>query len=469
MVKNIIITIIFLVFGLALFFLYRDVETKSDVTSPAIKSIPENTLVVIQVNNLENYISAFGNQNAFNNYDKDFQEIISLFVPLDTALTSSNIAAIHVPYYLSVQPVGAKQQATLVVAASPEIDEEEWVDFLKENNPKIDLGVEKVFDGIPINYLKGNEKIFFALTENILMASKLSSLIEDAIIQLKQNSSIANSNSFKEIINSVNTNSTANLYLPEKSFTTWLNGNKNPLSPAHKQNTWVGLDLKKINEHTLQWTGIAQIPDSISNYLSLTEKQLPDKSEFIDRLPKNTINYSYHSLNNPEDFYLNLSKNTALKASIDSAEQECSCSAFNTYFSWMTKEMLFFTSNETSTNQASHFLATSITSRNLAKEYLSESIFFLDSIKGDISYPIYEFKNTNLYSTVSNSLFQKVNFNCFTFIDQHILFAESAQQLKLYISQVSSEGLLTNSNEFIQFKEQFSQKSGIFKFLPLFC
>ncbi len=363
------------------------------------------------------------------------------------------------------------------VLAATQISKAQTSDFLyiiKNQNIEIDLinfyqnwlkteGKAKTFVSEKRSVFEFNlsqdEQISVCFTNNLLLISKHTFLIEKAILQIDNQDNIPKKLDFKKVRSKTGLNTDLTVYINFEALPNYLSqfvkqDYFEPIKAFSNKGTWVGLDINLL-ESNFDINGYFSINPKNNFLKSLKNEQLTDSIGIAQILPDNIAFAMNFNSRNIQKFVANKKTMT---------------NEFQNYFSDWLGESITFVVSESTDNQLEkyQFLIAEVKNYDLAKEQL-EQLANENGHLNDINYPPHQFKNIileNLFEPILGKEFSPIQNPYYVIIDKkYIIFANDAKVLKEVVEKIDFQQNLHQSINYQEFIEDMPKVSNLYFYL----
>ncbi len=482
---TIFVVIFFILILIAGYFFYK--KFKESVVPP-IKAIPENAAVIFEFNNIKDAWKKISQENDMWKSLTEINQINELNrqIKFIDSVSNTNSNALDIltnqkVYLTSFVSNDNKINLLYLIELSKTGQGAVFKNIIKDIYGTGCAFIKKDFKGITINkiILTDQDKYFFyAVTKGIFFGSYNISLIEESINQLKKKSSVIDEPAFKKVEQTAGKNVDANIYVNLKYFYRLLSVLTNS---KYKTNIdllsgfaqWTELDLK-IKNNELLLNGYTIACDSLDQYLGLFENQSPQKIEITNILPYNTtilfdfgfenFNKFYTDYNN----YLNKKTSNEFKKKVQRINNKYNINIEKHLLSWIGNEAAFVSTSKNlkSIKDNAYAVFHSMDISN-AKKLLNQLGNKIPGNAGAITHKGYQIKNINIPSIIPmfwGSIFQNIEKNYYTVIENYIVFANNPSSLKKFINTFLSGKTLDLNENYKDFSDNISESSNIYLF-----
>ena len=356
------------------------------------------------------------------------------------------------------------------------IAEEEVIQKIK-NIAQKPIATRK-YDGTTIYSLSTNNgtKISVIGYKKILAFSYSTSLIEDAVRQLNAKTSLMEDANFAKMIVNSGQSEDGNLFVNWHYFAKVVHQYINKSNKKYAANLlnysgWTELDIE-INPNQLSFNGFS-FPDD-KDWITVFEDQKPQHTDVLSILPFNTAFFYHYGLSNSKQFFekrkLTL-KNTgqffSFQQYLDEQTQKYNIDLEEELMSNIGKEVAFvvtesltndFSDNKFVVFQTNNVQKTSADLLNISKKVNSDT-FDLTEFK---NYTINRIGLKNVFNNLLGKPFVNLENHFYTIIDEYVVFGNSENGLKKFITNVVNERTLKNSDSFDAFTDNLSSISTLF-------
>ncbi len=332
---------------------------------------------------------------------------------------------------------------------------------------------------------------FYSFCNGFFICSHNRLLVESSIRQLHSGKPIHEDESFKKVAKAAGQNVAANVYLHYKDFAKLLS-----LFTANKYMKrilklsdfadWTELDAIIKNDELLL-NGFTYTSLSDKNYLNIFRNQTPASHEFTSVIPDITSLFVALNINRWDLFQENYKKHLKYYSAIDLYNQKISAvnKKYNTnieklFFSFLGNEAaVVFTGTATASREKQCLGVFKTKSKSMAKnelmkiletytkqqnQHISKYIKLYEP-DDETAIPIYKMPENKLLPLLFGRLFQPVEANYFTFVDNYLIFGNSFKELAdVHYANLLNK-VLSKSLAYKQFANSLSSESNIFLFM----
>ncbi|MCF8296463.1 MAG: DUF3352 domain-containing protein [Saprospiraceae bacterium] len=472
------------------YFAYTYYKKLKEPTTSVFKAIPENTAFIIELRNANNLYSQLNESNfiwnslkqisSFDSLTKQIEKLDSLIqgnVSISTILENQSV-------YISTHFAGFNKFEYLYLVSLPNTRQNKIINsFIGEN--KI-ISTSK-HNGAKINTIQiegFEEKFFYSVYKGLFIGSFNELLIQNSIDRVNSGNSMNDDSDFQKVSKIASDNVEGTVYLNFKYFYRFLSKyalptHRNNINPLSYFARWSKLDLT-IKDNSILLNGYTIISDSGDYQLGLFKTQSPQKIEFTRVLPQSTSFFLYTGFENFKEYYGNFKKlqkgnNIELDKdkTIDELNKKYSVNLQNSLFSWVKNEMALVITYDGGSNIADNsyliFKSVDIKEAKQALDQLSLKIHMQNESPPDTNlYRTYDIKRLDvqaIFPLFFGSLYQNIQGNFYTSIDDYIVFANSEAALIRYIDSYMIERTLARDQNYMAFSNNISGEANLY----LYC
>ena len=458
---------------------------KEPVNKTAFEAIPINAAVIIKENNFNAIYNKIATSNII------WEELVANTATalniknqlhyLDSLLSKPFAPLFNnTPILSSIHLSGANNfDFIFYLPIVADVSEDDLIQKIKNVTKKNTESRE--YDGATIHTIATtySDKISLVIYKKTLIFSYSTILIEDVIRQLNSNNNLLNDPTFEKVINTSGQSEDGNLFVNTKYFskivTQYVNkSTKAYLSSFENYTGWTELDVN-IKPNSCTWSGFSFTNDVDNYFIHLFKGQKPQEMELLSIIPSNTSFIYYYGLSNSNDFFENrvkLLKSEQLyfnyQKYLDELMNTNGIDLEATFLSNIGNELaLVITesqSDELTNNQYIIFKSNEIekTKENLSaisKKIISDNLVQPIEFNG---YSIQQLNISNMFSNLLGKPFTDFERNYYTIIDDYVVFGNSESALQNFITSYTSKKVLSTSENFKEFYDNFSSSSTIF-------
>jgi len=398
-----------LCFLLILFSFVFSCQKDYNKTKQAHQFIPNKTDVIIQVNELNDFINSIENNKVLSTiYNKELKNTTPILNNLNTTnqvyISFTDSANTH-PGYL----VLTKNDSTLFVTDS-------LPNHVSETLANSKIEKTQINDNTIYHKIIGNT---FAGSNNIELIKSLNS--ENENIEISKLIETADKKSVASIIFKPSIKNYSKLL-----FSDSINKGKT---------NFTVLDLK-YNDTGLNYNGILTSKDSSSNYIDSFKNTIPQKTNSPAVVPRNTeslLSIAY------DDFSVFFKNNTKLKGEDPDNS--------NTFLNFTNEIAL---------------IDNALILHSLDPNFLVESIENKSYTESFRDFDIFEFEDHDYFKTILKPFISFENAQYFSAFENFIIFSETTDHLKEILTDALNNNTLVNSDAFININDNLSDEASLF-------
>ncbi|MFY9307621.1 MAG: DUF3352 domain-containing protein [Bacteroidia bacterium] len=352
------------------------------------------------------------------------------------------------------------------------------------------------------------DSMSYSFLNGILMMSSKSTLVEDAVRQLKSGISLAMDKNFSKIITTAGKNVDANLYINYKNFPDIISHFIAP-SVSREVNSLPdfadcsGWDIA-IKPNALSLSGFTQANDSAARFLNLFRKQEPCEMEVVKIIPSKTALLLSLSISNIRTFhhdyknYLSATQQLKLQSYeqyVESVNRKYDISIERSVLDWIDNEIALVVTEPGSLEYSSNCYAviragnideainslnelanaSEVDKEKTESETDAESTApEVDRDKKKVSseshlpkekYRNHEIGFINIPQLLPQLLgwqFKKISSTYFTSIEDYVVFANSIEALQSFIDAFENNKVLAKDKNYKLFSENISAEANVY-------
>lgn len=484
-----IVLILLFMAGLAYVFMYIK-QTKAPV-SYSLNAVPDNAAIILQTRNASALWDKLSKTNIIWEELRStsyFAELHKRLVLLDSLMRNNsevNEIITSNPLIVSFHKSGAENFDFLYLLNLPPIKNISFVnDFISSSGGALEgqyrmYEQEKVFSA---RFSGINASFQYTLVQGIFIGSFSGMLIEDAIRQLHNGTSILREKTFAKVYETVGEKVDGNIFINYNSFAEVLyaisaDKGKQSLQPLSQFAGWSAVDIN-LRPNILMLNGFTYNSDSLDYFLSQFKRQKPQQLEVLRVVPSNTAILSVLSFSNYAAFhkdYLLYQDRINRKNNGNEILKELN----ENYGINLQKSIIEHIGSEMAVGvtelaqQQFHDKCFAL----IKTKSIQEAIAGIDGVeiainqknnqkKFEENYHDYTIGKVSLdakfFDAVFGSLFSAIDKPYYTAIGRYIAFANSLEQLKDLIDRFESERTLAKDANFKQFADNLSDESNVF-------
>ncbi len=467
-----------------------------------INAVPSDAAIIIESNNFFSLLHKekpnnqiwselinIDNINKFNKKINKLDTIISGNENLKNILKNRKVI-------ISVHNIGKTNSDFLFLVKIKSLNETKLIKNIILNRFNKNNITQRKYNNTNILEIKhiDNSTFYFAFVKGIVIYSKSSILVEDAIRQSETPNSLADNYDFKKVSETAGKNVSANIYVNFKTFPILLshclnNKTQETISAFTNFANWAELDLN-IKKDALLLNGFTYSNDSAANYLNIFLKQKPVDNKIKQILPSNTSIFLSLGISNFEQFSVDLNnfrKNNNTLSKYTKYINKIK-SRYNIDINKITTDIfdeeiaLAFSDIENNNIHNNSVIIVRTKSKSLSEELLTNTLKEIckidhinyNSLVGNISidkdtqYKIFKMPLKGIFYNQFGSIFKDVENKYFAFIDNFIVFSDSKKSLNNFIHSYIRGKTLENEMGFQQFSDYLSSESNFYFYSNLF-
>ncbi|MBN2892835.1 MAG: hypothetical protein JXL97_13285 [Bacteroidales bacterium] len=474
---------------------YISIQKKEKaVIADAIEAVPINAAYIFEVKNIVNLnqklntesiiwqeLTKFDQLKTFKNQLSELDSIIAKsdffqkFLKNRKVLISSHLIGTNETVFLfSIKLDNKKEQKEIISELFN----------LTQNNDTIK--VSKEYNGSNLYTLSGNNVVFFcSIIENVLILSRSELIIENAIRQKSSNNPISLDIGFSQIAQTL-TKNTNHIFVNYSNFGQSYSRYFSPVFAKKLKNlqnfaNWAAFDINYKQDY-FSLTGYSYAASSPDFYLQIFNNIEPQKLKLTYIIPSKTAEFTFFGFDDVAKFYSNYEKfvnsknlagtykeitekfNSDYKVDIQSVVLQLinnSIAFVNVNFNNSIDEVAHFTIIETNNAENFKTFLNSITEKHKTANNL-ETSFQLDfEIDNNTKHTIYKLPIGNFVKILFGELSYLTDQEYYFFLDNYIIFTNSADNAKLFINDVYRKKTLNYDEDFKKFLNNIPDKSNI--------
>ena len=497
--KRILITGVILLFGISIIIGIFLVQSKTMDSVNPIRVIPQDAAVILHLNKMSLPESLLHNKSKVwqelnqlgfvKKLNSEIYEIDSLInsVPELVDVVSEN------DIYISGHITGAKQFYYLTLVPLPTgFREKQILSIIKNpvNRLKLQHTIRK-YEGksiIEINSITGN-KIYLSVDNGLIICSRTSILIENAIRQATLNKSLLNNKGFTKVLNAAGKNKDANIFIDLKQAGKLFAFISNTANISQHRNfkslgDWTELDVN-LKEDLMLLNGFSYCNDSSRNFINTISALDPVNISVDKILPSGVSGFISYGISSPADFYinyLNYLKGIGIyhnyNANLKKLNDKYKLNFEDIFLDLLDDEITLAYKSHSPNQLGNHYLIIKCRSGKSAKEALgkmadkigrvkSGNLKFTYSPDNDVNYPVYKISITPLFGWIFGRFFDVFDEQYVTVIDNYIVVANSYKDATSFIYDNLLHKTLKNDPIYQDFSKSLSAKSYMLCYLNL--
>jgi len=465
----------------------------------AMTMVPEDAIMVIETNNLTEAWTEVSNSNMWtyltkNAFFNDLNESIGMLNEYLKDNIVANKALNGRKMIMSLHMISANDWDFMFIIDLKNIAQ------IKKLGLKNVLGLvegykvkERNFKDEKILELSDNASpsdiIYMTISDNLLVVTFTGSLMEKAInqkpIEEKNLGYWANNKSYNKVVSKLygeelfrmyfnysQMDAFSKVYLTEESEVVKMLGNSL---------TYTGLNID-FRDEFLSFEGYTDI-DSVGSYVKAMAKVPPGKIQAWRIMPDQTALYFSMGFDNFFDFYNNLTSQYEegnaedmedIKSSMAKLERLLKINLNEDFFSWIGKEIAMVKLRPSKNTRLEDVVVTFHTNDiDNAKAGLDHIMKQIKRRIKLVKFKPEEYKNYTInylempgfFRIFLGRMFKNLEKPFFTYIEDFVVFSNSPDALKNTIDDYISGNTLDKNGSFVDFKDEFSNKSNIALFV----
>lgn len=485
MTKKILLGLFILLMGAVSIIAYNFYKNvKQPINKNAFEAIPQNAALIIKENNFSFLYSKLSTTNII------WEELIT---NTPTAKTVNNqlhyldslVTGPFKPLFLSKPIIGSLHLSgannydfIFYIPLSDEVTEKKLIQKIKNVTNK--NHTTRTYDGVNIHSLptNSNNKISLVIYKNTLAFSYSTVLIEDVIRQLNAETSLINNPKFSKVTANSGQSEDGNLFINNKHFSKIINQFLNKSSKKYSSSFdnytgWTELDIS-IKSNTISFNGFSFSDEKENHAIALFKNQKPEELDMLNVIPFNAAYVYHYGLSNSKNFFENKKlslKNTTqffnYQKYLDNQTKKFGIDLEEELLANIGKEVAYiitesqnddFSSNKFvvfHTNEIEKTSADLLTISEKVNDETFEIISFND-------YQINKIDLDNVFKYLLGKPFINLENHLYTIIDDYVIFGNTENALKKYITSIINEKTLANNENFKIFNNNLSSSSNIF-------
>ena len=465
----------------------------------AMTMVPEDAIMVIETNNLTEAWTEVSNSNMWtyltkNAFFNDLNENIEMLNEYLKDNVIANKALKGRKMLMSLHMISAEDWDFMFIVDLKNIAQ------IKNLGIKQVLGLvegykvkEREFKGEKIIELSDNANpsniIYMTISDNLLVVTFTGSLMEKAISERpteeKDLGYWANNKAYNKVVSKLygeelfrmyfnysQMNAFSKVYMTEESEIVKMLGNSL---------TYTGFNIN-FKDEFLSFDGYTDI-DSVGSYVKAMAKVPPGKMQAWRIMPNETALYFSMGFDNFNDFYSNLLSQYAegnaedmedVKGGMSKLEKLLKINLNEDFFSWIGKEIALVKLRPSKNTRLEDVIVTfHANDIDAAKTGLNHIMKQIKKRVRLVKFKPEEYKNYTIqylempgfFRLFLGKMFKNLEKPFFTYIENFVVFSNSPEALKNTIDNYISGNTLDKNTDFVDFKDEFSNKSNIAVFV----
>lgn len=463
------------------------------VMKKSMTMVPNDAILVIETENLADAWTEISNSEVWNYLLKNpyFNELNGDFDMLNTYLKDNNLADFMLKkrsMIMSLHMISARDWDFLFV-----VDLQNLAQIKKIGLNRILKKAEgykvknRKYKDETIYELSDNENpsdiIYLIISDNQLVVSFTGSLIEKSIDQ-KNDNFWANNKDYNKVVSKLYGEELFRMYFNYKKLNdfsmSFLTEKSEIINMLSNSLTYTGFNID-LRDEMLSFDGYTSV-DSVGSYVKALANIKPGKLSAWEIMPKQTAMYFSMGFSNFFDFYYNLTKQYEdgnaedmedIKENISKIERLLDISLHDDFFSWIGEEIAVVKLRPGKrTREEDVVIVIPANDIDNAKEGLDRIIKKVKR-RTPLKFKPEDYKNFTIQSLEINGffklflgkMFKDIEKPYFTFIENNVVFSNSLENLKSVIDSYITGNTLNKDIDFVNFKDEFANKSNISIFI----
>lgn len=328
--------------------------------------------------------------------------------------------------------------------------------------------------------------LYITLTDNLFVGSYSPILVEKSIEQKDKENWTKNSN-FQLVASEISSSKLFNLYFNYSKLSEFTGCY---LTEESDIVTSLGLSLNysafnvNFEDERLSFSGYTSMADSVSSYLKALAQVSPGKSDGYKIISSNAALYLAMCFDDFDDFYKKLSAEFSnekgdeyedYSKAVKKVEKLFNVDLQEDFFSWIGNEIAFVKLKPVA-NAKEGDVVIAIQSKDIedamkGMEHLTKQVKKKSPLKFDtVNYKNYAINYLDIkgfFKMFFGKLFGKLEKPYFTYMDNFVVFSNSSSTLMDIIDDYIDGNTLEKNEEFMAFKDNFSEKSNVSIFVRM--
>ncbi len=464
-----------------------DIKVKKSLTM-----VPQDAVMIIETSNLTEAWTEISNSKVWNYltknpYFNDLDGDISLLNNYLKDNTIADLALKNRKLLVSLHMISARDWDFLFVVDLKQISQ------LKGGIKQILKNVdgykvkEREYKGETITEMSDNTDpsyvIYLTISDNQLVVSFTGSLIEKSIDE-KNDNFWENNNDFKKLSSKLYGEELFRMYFNYKKMNdfsmSFLTEESETINMLSNSLLYLALNID-LRDELLSFNGYTSV-DSVGSYVKALANIKPGKFKAWEIMPKQTAMYFSMGFSDFFDFYYNLTKQYEngnaqdmedIKQNVSKIERLLDISLHDDFFSWIGEEIALIKLRPGKrTREEDVVIAIPAKDIDNAKAGL-DKIMKKIKRRTPLKFKPKEYKNFIIQSLEINGffklflgkMFKGVEKPFFTYIENNVVFSNSLENLESVIDAYVVGNTLNKDAGFIDFKDEFSNKSNVLIFI----
>ena len=446
---------------------------------------------VLEENNMWHGLLTFSSINQFHNQLMTLDSTIRMNQQVSDILKRQKIT-------LSFHQSGKNKYDYIVYIPLFHFNNEKHIiQFIEQETASRGLITPRKYAGIKIYDVKsnGSNQINFSFTfsHGLFMASRSGILVEEAVRQLEQKSSINTQSQFIRVAGTAGQNVEANIYINYKGFPGMLtmllkDKYRGIVSELTDFADWTELDASIRNDAVLL-NGFTSWRDNENKYLHIFQKQSPQKTEIEKVIPEQIAAMVIFGLEDFRTFKQQYKQYLEIKGSlrdyqndIEAINDKYDINLEEIFYSFIEKEAgIVITDIKNYDWEQNTFFIVRTLSRSLAEENIMKMLESIAEKEGkhistyieqnqidtDVQIKVFRMPVPFLAKKLLGNAFEGINNHYCTFYDNYLIFGNSIPALSKYIHTNLLQNNLSSDLDFNKFSDFLSSRSNIYFYLDI--
>lgn len=443
-------------------------EIKAPVSDP-IHAVPTDAAFIFESNQIKNTWNKLSHTNimweellgtkTFAELDRQATYMDSL-IQLDPSVSA--LLEEH-PILISAHATGLNTFSFLFTYSLPNLTHNSIVENFSARIRGNKSSKKYEYNGISIEgtACEVNKEIYFSMLNGTIMISFEKKLVEASIAQLQSGTTLVTNSNFSKVIDAAGQKADASLYINYKYFPGALGQFfSSDISGISSFAEYSGWDIT-LKPNALMLNGFTYVNDSAPSFLSSFNKQKPQEIELTKIIPSSTSLMVYYGVSNMETFHSALQN---YLSSDKSSIKKFEAGLEKTMLNWMNNEFAMIRTEGDTTEYA--YAVIRANNIEEALEALTRSSSDSIAANPDSSrfsgYTIKCLGQTGILSSLFGSVFDPVQNNYYTSIEDYIVFANNAEALEEFINEFESNKVLAEDRNYKAFSENLSAEANLY-------
>ncbi len=449
--------------------------------------LPDNVLSVIQVNDVQDFVTNMTGNALFSDFDQllsssEIQKMFSFYDSLFATKEPIQEAWFQGQLLISTNFTGSDKFETIFIKPLPHPNQESRIYqfFEKHANSHKTTELQGHRENA-IQYIFGIDTIFLCIRDGVCLFSKSTTIIEQALKASSIKNSTINDVAFTEVRKTSGKKCMANLYVNYRFLYRFasriLNGETlKSMDLLNHFTGWSAFDIHTV-EQKIYLTGFTAPDQKNPSWLGAFTSSDPQPTDIINILPGNTISFIWLGFNNYEShretykqFLTETDEIQEFNNNLTNLKRRTGVQNINELiFPYIDNQMALFSIPERSGKKLSHFAAFKVKDVSTFRKNLQEvvrSASKTNKMQIDTS----TFRN-QLITTIPadymlfdlfGKLFSAMEKTCFTIYSGYWIVGNSHEAMKEYLNQVTSGRLLIKNSYYEEFSQSVSGEANIY-------